>query len=489
MQNLPVHWHEGLFLRPHHMQAWDRHWSESKTASERWQNPYSYGLASISINSDALASGFFQLDGVRAKMPEGTMVELTTGESTERVDLRVGFASSEANSQSSAIVGSQSVDVFLAVPRLQLGSPNVAEGEQSEGARFHQLQIHVPDETDGASVEPIVFRRVNACLLLSTDDLSGYDVLRIARVNRGTTGGAIAELDDRYIPPLLDCAAWPQMRQRLLRPIQDMMMSKIELLAKLVNDHSIRLDADQPGDLQRILMLQTLNQSAAVIGVLNQSSGVHPWQAYVELSRIAGALDLFGDNRGLEALEPYDHDALGALFYGIRARIESRITSVGRNAYQQRYFIGSGLGMQVSLDPQWLTSDWQCVFGIRRGQRSVETLEKILAPGFLDWKMGSARQVESLYSKRASGLELSPLKDVPRLLPSQSDWNFFEITGRGAAWTDVLDTGTIALRLREELIENQHSLSGNQVLKIRVNGESMSLQFAIFAINLSAQTS
>lgn len=489
MQNLPVHWHEGLFLRPHHLQAWDRHWSESKTASERWQNPYSYGLASISVNADALASGFFQLDGVRAKMPEGTMVELTAGESTERVDLRAGFARAEANETSIAIAGGQSVDVFLAVPRLQLGSPNVAEGDQTEGARFHQLKIRVPDETDGASVEPIVFRRVNACLLLSTDDLSGYDVLRIARVNRGTTGGAIAELDDRYIPPLLDCAAWPQMRQQVLRPIQDIMMSKIELLSKLVCDHSIRLDAEQPGDLQRILMLQTLNQAAAVIGVLNQSSGVHPWQAYTELSRLAGSLDLFGETRGLQSIEAYDHDALGSLFFAIRARIVSRIASVGRNAYQQRYFVGSGLGMQVSLDPQWLTKDWKCVLGVRRGELSVAALERLLSPGILDWKMGSARQVEALYSKRAGGLELKPLKDVPRLLPSQSDWSFFEIAGRGPAWTDVLSTGTIAIRLREELIEHQHSLNGNQVLSVRVNETSAALQFAIFAINLSAQKS
>ena len=28
MRNLPVHWSEGMFLRPHHFQAADRHWRE-----------------------------------------------------------------------------------------------------------------------------------------------------------------------------------------------------------------------------------------------------------------------------------------------------------------------------------------------------------------------------------------------------------------------------------------------------------------------------
>ncbi|TWU56295.1 type VI secretion system baseplate subunit TssK [Rubripirellula reticaptiva] len=487
MQNLAVHWHEGLFLRPHHLQAWDRHWHESNAASDRWQNPYSYGLASISINADALALGFFQLDGVRARMPEGTLVELAVGESTERVDLRAGFAAAPtgATSGENATIPINSrdiVDVFLAVPRLQLGSSNVAEGDQGEGARYRQLQIHVPDETDGASVEPVIFRRVNAVLMLSTDDLTGYDVLRIARVKRGTVGGAIAELDDRFVPSLMDCAAWPQMRQRLLRPIHDLMLLKIELLSKLVNDHSLGMDADQPGDLQRILMLQTLNQAAAVIGVLAQSSGVHPWAAYVELSRVAGALDLFSESRALQSIAAYDHDSIGPLFYALRARIESRIASVGRSAYQQRYFVGAGLGMQVSLDPLWLTSDWQCVLGVRRGKLSASGLEKILSPGLLDWKLGSARQVEALYSKRAMGLELKPLREVPRSLPSQSDWSFFEIGGSGPAWTDVLDTGTIAMRLREQLIEDPRQLSGSQTLKVRIDSHSASLQFAVFAI-------
>ncbi|WP_404309742.1 type VI secretion system baseplate subunit TssK [Neorhodopirellula lusitana] len=509
MQNLAVHWHEGLFLRPHHLQAWDRHWQESQAASSRWQNPYSYGLASISINADALALGFFQLDGVRAKMPEGTLVELAVGETTERVDLRAGFAvsgvassspgasglgstasgASSFEAESIPVNGGDSVDVFLAVPRLQLGVSNVAEGDQADGARFRQLQIHVPDETDGASVEPVLFRRVNAVLKLSSEDLTGYDVLRIARVKRGTVGGAIAEMDDRYVPPLMDCAAWPQMRQRLLRPIHDMMMLKIELLSQLVNDRSVRMDAEQPGDLQRILMLQTLNQAAAVLGVLNQSSGVHPWTAYVELSRVAGGLDLFGDSRSLQAIAAYDHDAIGPLFSELRRRIESRITSVGVNAYQQRFFIGSGLGMQVSLDPQWLTSDWQCVLGVRRGKLSAAGLDNLLSPGFLDWKMGSARQVETLYSKRAMGLELKPMREVPRVLPSQSDWSFYEIRGRGPAWTDVLDTGTIALRIREQLIDDPQRLAGNQTLKVRMDGHTASLQFAIFATKQSESAS
>ena len=55
MRNLPVHWSEGMFLRPQHFQAADRHWSELIATSDRWSNPYSYGVWHVEISREALA--------------------------------------------------------------------------------------------------------------------------------------------------------------------------------------------------------------------------------------------------------------------------------------------------------------------------------------------------------------------------------------------------------------------------------------------------
>ena len=46
MHNLPVHWSEGLFLRPHHFQAADRYWTEAADLSEQWDHQYHYGIRS-----------------------------------------------------------------------------------------------------------------------------------------------------------------------------------------------------------------------------------------------------------------------------------------------------------------------------------------------------------------------------------------------------------------------------------------------------------
>ena len=56
MHNLPVHWFEGMFLRPQHFQAADRAWAEALDTSEHWDHEYNYGIRSIEISADAVAN-------------------------------------------------------------------------------------------------------------------------------------------------------------------------------------------------------------------------------------------------------------------------------------------------------------------------------------------------------------------------------------------------------------------------------------------------
>ena len=79
MRYLPVHWREGLFLRPHHFQAADRHWSELIQTSQRWDHPYGYGLEAFEFSPEALANGHLEVRTVRARMRDGTLVSLDAG--------------------------------------------------------------------------------------------------------------------------------------------------------------------------------------------------------------------------------------------------------------------------------------------------------------------------------------------------------------------------------------------------------------------------
>ncbi len=79
MHNLPVHWHEGLFLQPHHLQAADRYWSEVLATSEQWDLHYNYGVRRLEFSHEAIANFQFQVNVCHARMKDGTLVALDPG--------------------------------------------------------------------------------------------------------------------------------------------------------------------------------------------------------------------------------------------------------------------------------------------------------------------------------------------------------------------------------------------------------------------------
>ena len=87
MLNLPLHWSEGMFLRPHHFQAADRHWAERIQTSESWDHPYNYGLFSLDLSREAIANYQVQVSTCRARLKDGTLITLGVGQEPDRVDL------------------------------------------------------------------------------------------------------------------------------------------------------------------------------------------------------------------------------------------------------------------------------------------------------------------------------------------------------------------------------------------------------------------
>lgn len=484
MRNLPVHWREGLFLRPHHFQAADRYWSELIQTSHRWDQPYGYGLESFEFSPEALANGHLEVRTVRARMRDGTLVSLDAGQEPDRLNLKEGLAAANAD-LSSAFETETTVRVFLAVPKLKLGLVNVAASDRNGDAtatRFRGIRSVLQDEDSGGNDQEVELRRLNVELRLSTQDLSGYEVLPVAQIRRAGDSQAVPQLDVEYVPPVLAIDAWPGLGKDIVRAIYDVIGQKVEVLGQQILSRDVGLDSRHPGDLDRVLMLTHLNEARAALGVLAFASGVHPLTAYTELCRTAGRLAIFGPSRCLEDLPAYDHDDLGRIFRIVRERIEQLINVVRNYEYEQRFFIGVGMGLQVSLEPRWFNSDWEWFVGVKKGDLTRQECAELLSSGMLDWKLGSNRQVEILFQRRAEGLKLTLLDRPIRALPSGQDWLLYEVSRDSPAWRDVQESQTLAMRLRDSLILNQDRLQGERQLIVSARGRRVSLEFALFAV-------
>src|SRR4029079_5704886 len=79
MKHLPVHWYEGLFLRPHHLQAADRYWTELVQTTSRWNCAYDYGVYAFEFSKEALANHQLDVQVLKARLRDGTMVYLALG--------------------------------------------------------------------------------------------------------------------------------------------------------------------------------------------------------------------------------------------------------------------------------------------------------------------------------------------------------------------------------------------------------------------------
>lgn len=474
MRNRAVYWHEGMFLRPQHFQAADRHWEEQIANSSQWDKAYNYGLRSIELSRDALANYQVQLTACEARMRDGTLLAFAAGQAPDRVDLKPSFAVESA------------VTVYLAVPKLALGRPNVGV-QAADDHRYVVETLAVQDESHGGNDQEIQFLNTTVRLVLSTQAATGFELLPIARICRAGQQEATPELDDDYIPPVLTIDAWSPLGVDIVRAIYDIIGRKIEVLSARVAERSIRLTSQEPGDLDDLLMLSLLNQAYTVLHCLTFAQGVHPFVCYCELCRVVGMLAIFDPARRVTDIPQYDHDDLARIFKWIKARIETLLGTTQKLDYEQRFFVGTERGMQVSLKPEWLHSGWQWFVGVNGQNITENECRDLLRPGKLDWKMGSSQQVDLIFKHGMPGVEQIELLQAPRALPASRGWVYYEVKRENAAWKDVLATQTLALRYKTELIGNLDSLQGQRKLEVLLGDRRAVLEFALFAVPTSKQ--
>lgn len=476
MRNLPVHWSEGMFLRPQHFQAADRHWAELVATTQQWSDQYNYGLRRLEISRESLGNFQFEVTLCHARLRDGTLLSIEGPNALRRVDLKAAFAKQAE------------VMLYIAVPRLSMGRMNVQRGtpgpndpDQGSLYRFAERILHIEDQTTGGNDQEIEVLAMNCRLLTSLDDLAGFEVLPVARVKRASAEEATPEVDADYIPPLLAIDAWSPLAIELVRGIYDKIGQKIEVLRQRAMHRKMSLSSHQPGDLEDLLMLMTLNSANAVLHCLTFAQGVHPFVVYRELCRTVGDLSIFADSRTVGDLPAYDHDDLSRIFRWIKLRLDELLEVRQALEYEQRYFVGVDHGMQVSIEPAWLHSSWDWYVGVSAQNLSNAECRELLRPGKLDWKMASSQQIELVFRHGLPGIEQIELTQVPRALPPHG-WVYYAVQRGNSAWRDVLASQTLALRFTEELIGNLAKLPGQRQLEVVLPHKRAVMEFALFAV-------
>jgi type VI secretion system protein ImpJ len=464
-----VHWHEGMFLRPQHFQAAERSWSQRALDSSKWDHHYNWGLRSVELDADALTNYRCVIRSLEARLRDGTLVVVSPDEPLPPLLLREAF---ERASE---------VTVYLGVPLFNLSRPN-AGAEDNGATRYLIDALDLEDENTGHNPQPIPVRRLHCKLLLSTEPITGYEVLPLARLERSSRAESTPQVDEAYIPPVLACDAWRPLGSGLLAAIHDRIGKKIDLLADQVLARGLSFESNSQGDAQTFNQLRQLNQAHTALGVLVFAQGIHPYTAYSELCRLVGQLAIFGPERRPPDLPAYDHDDLARCFFQTRQHIDALLDIFVEPEYQERPFIGAGMRMQVPLEPAWLESNWQLYLGVRSPLDRDECVSLLTKTGQLDMKIGSSDRVDTIYRQGAAGLRFTHNPQPPRALPMPPGQVHFQVLREAsdAEWQQVRRSLTLAIRLNENLIAG--NIEGQRALTIRHGGQTVPLQFTLYVL-------
>jgi type VI secretion system protein ImpJ len=477
MASQAVHWHEGMFLQPQHFQAAEQHALHLAHLSQSWDHSYYWGLRSVEIDEAALGNQHLEILSLKGRLRDGSLVSVPENGALPRLPLKA------------ALERHGTVNVFLGVPVLQTGRPNAAsDGHAAEGVRFLVGALDVEDENQGTNPRPIEFRRLNLTLLLSPEEAptehAGYELLRIARIEKSARADAAPQLDAAYIPPVLACDAWKGLGVGILQNVYDRIGRKSEMLLSQVRSRGIGFDSTSQGEAAMFYQLRLLNEAYALLGIMAYARGIHPLSAYVELCRLVGQLSILDASVLVPpALPPYDHDDLGGCFGRVKQYLDHLLECVEIPTYEQRTFIGAGLRLQVSLDrPTWLEPGWLMFIGVT-STLSPEDCASLLLGGGLRMKVGSANRVDELFARGMAGLKFAHAVSPPAVLPRRAGLTYLQIDrdSQREEWDRVRTNLTIAIRLNEQQIEGK--IDGEETLKIRRGGgQTTPMKFTLFVV-------
>ncbi len=466
MANFPIHWAEGLFLLPQHLQAAERAVREEISKSSDWTRPYAYGYHQIQWDGEALNNWQIKIDLCHARLRDGTLLRYPeTAGLLPREIPRDSFSSP-----------TDRVMVYIAVPRLQLGKANAEFDGNSATVRYSVDAMEVEDENEIGRTQDVQIRRHNARILIGDEDLAGYDSLPLVRLKLGSTAEAPPEVDPDYIPPLLCCDCWGELRETILAEIHNSLGASLDRLTRSMQDSNVRFDSGNPNDLESLFKLSALNAALAAVFQLPYLRGLHPLDAYRTLCWAAGTIAIHRREKRFLELPQYDHDDLAKCFIAAKQRLKLD----ERPGYAKRDFVVAGEQLKVQLESDWLEPSWNLFIGIQ-SQLTLDKLNALLNKE-LAMKIGASEDVDAMFVQRTAGVTIEAIRLPPRELPAGS-WSYWQIDRSVHQWEKVAQTLNLGIRLSEN--DLQGMIDGRTMVSLRYDVDKFTpIQFALFALPL-----
>lgn len=433
-----IHWHEGLFLQPHHLQQ--SQLSVTMQIVERLKNvcQYPYGLISADLNTDALESFIIQYNSIYAVMPSGRTVLFPGNSELPAKNIKIAYEERH-----------ERMTLYLALPIYSSAEANTDDSggsdDTDQGKKiFRVVEKEIRDENTGDNPQMVQFRKYNARLVLDSDDHTDLELLPLMRIDPEPDEASSVPLriNQQFIPPSLQLSASSLLRAKSMEMLDQLKSAREDMVAQL-NRAGFNPELLSGVQLDRVLRLQILNKYCGWIDSVVDVDPLHPFDFYLKLREMLGELAALQPARDLFAVPSYNHEDCQPIFYELYSRIRSLLASDESGSYVKIDFTHDEDSKNVWFaelrDEHILKAEdyFLAVQNMGDARQLVSSLEmgdqfKLIAPS----------QVE----QRIRGIKLKEERYPPNILPAIPDAIFFKLIRAESArsWSKIRDEKKIS---------------------------------------------
>ncbi|HEY3897604.1 MAG TPA: type VI secretion system baseplate subunit TssK [Chthoniobacter sp.] len=332
----PIHWYEGLFVQPHHFQAFQRTLLHHIWSGPLQHMPFPYGVLHAEFAADKLDEGYVQFRALHAVFPSGTVFRFPEDAELTTLDIKAGFQKYPAG----FIVG-------LALPLWRRNRPNTIPYNPSPTGPFPDLrfvakELAVGDENKGFDQEdvPLQVLQLNGQLVFQNDPRDHMEFLPLVRIlpksaeSRVTTRAA----DPTFVPPTLLLSGSDELF-KLVTDLAAAVSGARNFLAEQLAASPLDLRALQGAQFEQMCRLRCLARGGALLSSMTDTDDkrkgcggrLPPYDAYLAMQDLLAELSSLYPAKRIVTWAPYNHDNPYPCFADLDEKIRMFLKHSGTN--------------------------------------------------------------------------------------------------------------------------------------------------------------
>ena len=297
---LIINWHEGMLLSQHHFQQNDLRLFQAISFQMAAISKNNYGIKHLVYDKNVLSNGIYKIEELEAIFPDGLII-------TYYPKLQNGLKSIEINLDN-CIVNNNSILIYIAITRVSNDTSPVI----GDRPRFYEIETNdIKDnnlETNEISIPrlfPNAFLHAGGNL---PDSCIGFPICLInANSNIYSVGN--------WTPSCL-----------YINKNTKLYNICIELIKLLKEKLTINTN-----DLEIQMIVNNIKLILPTLEAMLYSDNLKPYDLYIELTRILGAVSIIKQNDNIPQIIPYNHNDIDGCIFPLIKLINDYIAYIDKD--------------------------------------------------------------------------------------------------------------------------------------------------------------